>query len=268
MGQPALQKASGPGPARAGKDPRPAQKKPPAAKKDPVKKDSVAGGEHWRIVTPSGVVHVWLPGGYDAAAAGTVIYVHGYNDSADEAWKNHRLGRQFADSGQNAMFVVPEAPQANEDPVRFAALGKLLKRVRRATKVQLPDGPVVALGHSGAFRTIAGWLDYTRLDHIVLLDALYGDSDRYRAWLETVKGHQYNRLVVVASDTVDKSEAFVKHFKGVVKRKGFPKDYGGFTKNEGRARLLFIRSQYEHMKLVTGGKALPLLLHLSPLQHL
>ena len=39
------------------------------------KEDTVLGGTHWRIKTPQGAVHVWIPPDYDRETAGTVIYV-------------------------------------------------------------------------------------------------------------------------------------------------------------------------------------------------
>ena len=59
-----------------------------------------------------GAIHVWVPPGYDRATAGTVVYVHGYHTDSDGAWKDHDLARQFKASGQNAIFIVPDAPRA------------------------------------------------------------------------------------------------------------------------------------------------------------
>ena len=42
----------------------------------------------------------------------------------------------------------------------------------------------------------------------------------------------------------------------------------GFTKRQRGAKLLYIRSQYEHMQIVTGGKVIPVLLRLTPLKAL
>jgi len=42
----------------------------------------------------------------------------------------------------------------------------------------------------------------------------------------------------------------------------------GFTKKERRAKLLYIRSQFEHMAIVTSGKVIPLLLKVTPLKSL
>ena len=48
-----------------------------------------------------------------------------------------------------------------------------------------------------------------------------------------------------------------------------PDSVSGFTApRERTAKLLYIRSQYEHMSIVTSGKVIPVLLHLTPLKAL
>src|ERR1051325_1638134 len=69
-------------------------------------------GRHWRIDGPRGPIHVWIPPGYRAETAATIVYIHGYYDDADTAYVGHRLPEQFAMSALNAMFIVVEAPSA------------------------------------------------------------------------------------------------------------------------------------------------------------
>ena len=47
-----------------------------------------------------------------------------------------------------------------------------------------------------------------------------------------------------------------------------PDSVSGFTKRERGAKLLYIRSQYEHMAIVTSEKVIPLLLRVTPLKAL
>ena len=47
-----------------------------------------------------------------------------------------------------------------------------------------------------------------------------------------------------------------------------PASSGEFKKREKSAKLLYVRSQYGHMQIVTGGKVIPILLRLTPLKHL
>jgi hypothetical protein len=242
----------------------------PAKFKLEVKRDTVAGGDHWRIVTEHGPIHVWRPPGYHDAGAGMLIYVHGHGTTPDGAWKDYNLAAQFRASKQNALFVVAGAQQNTEDSIKWEALGDLLRAVSRGTKLPRPGGRVVVMGHSGAFKTIEKWLDYTPLDHIILLDALFGGIEEYQAWLETAKGHEENKLTLVATTgrTMDNSRDFIRKLKGVVVVDGIPDDFSELTKKQRVARVLFVKAQYGHMELVTGKKAIPLLLRRTPLHPL
>jgi len=229
------------------------------------------GGRHWKIVTSSGTVHVWRPDGYDRATAGTVLYVHGYYTDVDGAWDEHRLARQFADSGRNALFVACEAPSGNEASVVWHDLGELLVEVTARTGLALPDGPIVAAGHSGAIRTIVEWLPFSRLDEVLLLDAMYAGEEHLHAWLTKNRRHEEKKLVLVGGETTDRSQRFVVRFPFAARRDGLP-DYAEgerFTGAERGAQVLMLTSKFDHMGLVTSGEVLPLLLaKLTPLRRL
>ena len=231
------------------------------------KEDTVAGGKHWRIKTGAGAVHVWVPPNYDRATAGTVVYVHGYWTDADGAWREHSLARQFKASRQNALFIVPDAPASNEDSVKWPALKHLRKAIARANIV-LPDGPVIVMGHSGAFRTVMQWVDHRLVEQIILLDAMYAGEHAFDAFIGSGKRADQHKLIVVGADTSEGSAGFAKKYKFAVAREKMPPSYDGFTKRERRAKLLYIRSQYEHNSLVTSSKVIPVLLRLTPLKSL
>jgi hypothetical protein len=245
-----------------------AKKKPPKPHVTATKKDTELGGDHWRLVTDTGVVHVWTPPGYKADTAGIVVFVHGYGDTSDTAWKNFHLARQFKESRQNAIFIVPEASYSNDDGVHFDSLTVLLHEVWDHTRVKRPKATIVVIGHSGAFRTIVKWLDYTNVDHVILLDAMYAEESSFKNWLEVVKGHERNKLTMVGENTATKAEAFLRQFKVVVRRKKIPNRFSDFTKKERTARILYMRSQYTHMQIVLSGKVIPLLLRRTPLKPL
>lgn len=229
--------------------------------------NEVAGGKHWRIKTAQGAVHVWVPPGYDRETAGTVIYVHGYYTDADGAWRDHELARQFKASHQNAMFIVPDAPASNDDPVAWPALKDLRRAVVRAN-IHLPDGPVIVMGHSGAFRTVMQWVDHRLVEQIILLDAMYAGESAFDEYIGSGKRADEHKLIVVGASTAQESASFAKKYKFAVARERMPSSASGFTRREKNARLLYIRSQYEHMAIVTSGKVIPVLLHLTPLKAL
>ncbi len=231
------------------------------------KEDTVAGGTHWRIKTAQGAVHVWVPADYDRATAGTVVYVHGYWTDADGAWRDHELARQFRASRQNAMFIVPDAPSSNDEHVTWPALTDLRRAVTRGN-IKLPDGPVIVMGHSGAFRTVMQWVDHRAVDQIILLDAMSAGERAFDDFIKSGKRADDHKLIVVAASTEQGSRAFINKYKFAVAREKLPKDVGGFSKRERSAKLLYVRSQYEHMSIVTSKKVIPLLLRVTPLKAL
>jgi hypothetical protein len=231
----------------------------------PVRSDRVAGGEHFRLAWKGGIVHVWTPPGFDAASAGTVVYVHGYRSSADDAWREHRLAEQFRASRQNALFVVPDGPQSDPDPVRYDRLSELLREVARRTHLPRPPGHVVAMVHSGGFRSVAAWLEYQPLDHVILLDALYGADERFLSWALSAPGHEPNKLTIVGMDTAPRAEPLLRRTPGAVMLPRIPDDFGELSPRERTARILYMHAQYGHMEMVTSGRVIPVLLRRAPL---
>ena len=229
-------------------------------------RDTVLGGQHWRISGEHGTVHVWRPAGYHKRGAGIVVYVHGYGSSADKAWTSHRLAEQFRESRQNALFIVPDAPAGRDEGLKYEALGDLLKTVFSQTRIARPPGPIVVVGHSGAFRTIVPWLDYRAIDHVLLLDALYARQANFADWLETAKGHEHNKLTIVGKTTAENVEAFLGQFPDVVRMNKVPQSFKELDRRQKRARILYVKSQFEHMQIVTSGKVIPLLLRRTPLR--
>lgn len=225
--------------------------------------EAVAAGRSWRLDTANGPVHVWVPAGYHPDGAATIVYAHGYYTDVDKAWVNHRLPQQFALSGVNALFIAPEVPSGSRQPVHWPSLADLLIEVQGATGVARPMGTTVAIGHSGAYRVMFTWMDYPGLDTIVAMDALYDEVDTWQAWIE---GAAARRLVVVGDDTVRWTEELARELAGetlVLDR--FPDD-GRIVPEATRARIVYVRSQFGHMPLVTEGFALPYVLRLLPVE--
>jgi hypothetical protein len=241
---------------------------PTAAAADAAKAaiaSAVAAGRHVRIDGPRGPVHVWIPASYHADTGATVIYVHGYFDDADTAWTGHQLAPQFALSALNALFVVPEAPVAQKTPINYPDLGELLRMVEDATGQARGAALTVAIGHSGAFRTLQAWLDEPLLDQLVMVDAMYGDEDLIVGWLRASPRH---RLIFVGEDTLLGTESVAEKLPETMTIDRFPPTYDTWPAAARTARSLYIRAQYAHMPLVTEGIVLPALLRLLPVEQL
>ena len=225
--------------------------------------DAGIAGQHRRLETPNGPVHLFLPRAYNSSTAGTVYYVHGYFNDVDQAWKQHELAAQFAASGRNALFVVPEAPTTNTEPVKWPSLGPLMETVTRQGDIEIPGGPAVVMVHSGGFRTMQGWLPSGNVDTVLLLDGLYGAEAELTEWLGD-KGNHRGSLVLVGFDTAGKMEKFVDSFPDArIFEEVPPLIRAKALSPEGR--VMFMRSQFGHMEIVTEGAVIPSVLQLTPL---
>jgi hypothetical protein len=210
-------------------------------------RENVAGGTHYRLSTAHGPVHVWIPasGGGD----GVVVYVHGYYDTADSAWSKYALGNQFAASGQNAIFIVPEAPAGSSDPVSWSDLSQLLAAVEGELGARLP-GDVTAMGHSGAYRTILGWLSNPRVKHVTLLDALYAGVPNFVTW-GNMPGHTMDIVTTPAGGTLANASVAVSALQDLARRSSLPLDSQALA-----AKNVYVASNLAHMALVTPPTSL------------
>jgi hypothetical protein len=216
-----------------------------------------AESRHLRIRTARGAVHVWTPAGFDADTAGIVVYVHGYYVDVDDAWRDHQLAKQFADSGLNALFVACEAPRGPSRDVPWPALPPLLATVARGLRARLPDGKLIAIGHSGAHRTLSLWLEDKRLDTVVLVDAHYGELPQLRSW---ILASPERRLIDVADLTRPWTDELHASLPETVVYDEFPDPDAGRLAGARDAQIVYVRSRLGHMPLVTGGIALPMIL--------
>jgi hypothetical protein len=224
---------------------------------------AVAAGRHVRIDGPRGPIHVWIPASYHADTGATILYLHGYFDDADTAWTGHQLAQQFALSALNAVFVVPEAPVAQKVPINYPDLGELLRLVEDGAGVARGAALTVAVGHSGAFRTLQAWLDEPLLDQMVMIDAMYGDEDAIVGWVRASPRH---RLIFVGEDTLLATESVAEKLPDTLTIDRFPPTYDTWPAAARTARSVYIRAQFAHMPLVTEGIVLPSLLRLLPVE--
>lgn len=226
---------------------------------------AVEAGRYQRIDGPRGPIHVWIPAAYRAETGATVIYVHGYWDTADTAWTTQQLPAQFAMSAGNAMYIVPEAPSRTKVPVNYPDLGELLRIVEDATGQPRGAALTVALGHSGAYRTLEAWFDEPLLDQVVMIDALYGEEDKVIAWANASERH---RLILIGQDTVLGTEAVAEQLPEAYVLDRFPPTYELMPAEARVARVVYLRAQYSHMTLVRGGVVIPSVLRLVPIERL
>jgi hypothetical protein len=219
----------------------------------------VEGGRHVRLATAHGPVHVWTPKGYDRKRAETILYVHGYFVHVDQAWSSYKLETQFASSAINAIFIACEAPNSTSEPISWTSLADLLDTVEKGIGEKLPRRRIVAMGHSGAHRTLRAWLSDPAIDTVVLVDAAYGEIDEYKDW---ILGDPHRRLIDVGDDTRAWTDKLHADLPETVVLEEFPTLAEGIPQGARRARILYIKSSLGHMPLVTSGYSIPMILRM------
>jgi len=223
-----------------------------------VQRTSPPQGTLWRIAAPEGSILALQPRGYRKQGARIVLYVHGFNTTVERTWKKNDLAAQLTASRLNAIFIAVQGARSLEDGVKHPSLSRVLQLVGQQTTIALPDGGIVAVGHSGGYWTIASWLDHPRLSRVILLDGMYGFMAEYERWI----GRPGRRLIFVARGTRQLSRRFLRGQQGVVTRGSVPARVGGFSRAERAARILHIDSQYGHSAIIRGRKVLPVVLGL------
>lgn len=147
-----------------------------------------------------------LPEGFDARRPGLIIvFFHGHGATvADDVFLRQKVPAQLA--GTNAVLVAPQLAVKAADssagklwqPGAFARfLGEAASNLARAhgdprTARSFAAMPVVIVAYSGGY-VAAAWCAHhggigKRLRGIVLLDALYGEVDKFESWIAREPG--------------------------------------------------------------------------------
>ncbi|MBX7113136.1 MAG: hypothetical protein K1X64_02290 [Myxococcaceae bacterium] len=213
---------------------------------------------HVRIAGSNGPIHVWWPE-REAAPTQTVAYVHGYFDDVDEAWAAHGLASQFERSGVNAVFILPEAPTGPNKPVNYPHVERLLDEVDHGLGWKVPRKELLALGHSGGYRTLKAWTRSTLLRRVVLLDAFYGEAATWAKWLD---GDARHRLLIVAAITRRRSEPWAVK-RGAVSLTLASLAEGGWPEKN----IVHLLVNAGHMEVITDGEVIPLVVRSGLRQH-
>lgn len=201
---------------------------PPAARATPGSVGQLTRGE-----TAHGPLYAWTPA---SAPRRVVIYLHGYGHDVDQAVVEHALIAQLAQS--EATVLIPEAPRGPRSPVAWTELEPLLVAAEAILARPLAREDVVVLGHSGAYRTIRGWLGDPALTRLVLLDAMYGDTAPFSTWVRADPSHH---LHLVSKHTAPSASAFLRGLDAATRARAVSHE----------------RSDDSHMGIVTRGEVIP-----------
>ena len=168
-----------------------------------------------------------LPKGYDFTRPGImIIFFHGHGATLRRDVRDRQLvPAQISASGINAVLVAPQfAFNAHDSSAgKFWEPGAFGKFVGEAEK-KLADlhgnplaaeafatMPIVIVAYSGGFLATASCLDVggveTRVRGVVLLDALYGELDKFAAW---ISNNRTTFFVSAYTDSTERKNAALK----------------------------------------------------------
>ena len=130
-----------------------------------------------------------------------LVFFHGHRTELRRTLvRAMKLTRQIDESGANVLLVAPQLARdaADSHPGKLAqsgglarllceAAGVLARAVPGLNRAALARAPVILAAFSGGYRTVAYGLERggigRRLRGVVLLDAVYGEVERFQDWL-------------------------------------------------------------------------------------
>ncbi len=188
-----------------------------------------------------------------------VYYFHGNFETIASAPNKFDLYRQFAESGVNALFIMPEtafnAPDnfggKLEEPGGFERLTKDIIAYINGSGIGSESGlgKIVISGHSGAHRVMAKILDLDehsrKIKEVILFDALFAEVEAFADWIGLFK----NRLALVYTEngrTADNTRKLMELTEGILWKPKVVADEVSTEKRELQCKILIIQSPYDH----------------------
>ena len=162
------------------------------------------GGVYWVNETyGDNRVLMHIPKGYNANKPGVmIVFFHGHRATLErDVWKRQQVPEQISAAGINAVLVAPQfaVDAADSSPGKFANPGAFARFLDESAKqlAKLSNDPaaektfakmpVVIVAYSGGY-VPAAWAIHAggvsnRVQGVVLLDALYGELDKFIPWI-------------------------------------------------------------------------------------
>ena len=225
---------------------------------------------------PSVIVYV-PPEFTSRRSVNLVFFFHGWLTNIDDIQEQFQLYRQFAQSGVNALLVLPEvarnAPDSFggklEDPGGFSQLVKDLVTSlnKRGIIGTTRLGTIALAGHSGAYEVVARILQVgglsNRIREVYLFDALYDLADRFADWI-ALGGKRFVSVSMDQGSTEDVTDYLV----GELRIDGIPLTEAWDDPSQDDVslgpRVTFLRSPHDHYGVVSAEDEFRRVLAASP----
>jgi D-alanyl-D-alanine carboxypeptidase/D-alanyl-D-alanine-endopeptidase (penicillin-binding protein 4) len=174
-------------------------------------------------------VAMFIPRGFRATdRVDFVVHFHGWRHSVANTLEEYQLVRQFADSGKNAILIVPEGPRFApdsfdgklEDTNGFRTfMAEAVEKLRASgamPQTNFTVGRIILSGHSGGYEAMASILDHgglsEKIREVWLFDALYAGADAFLTWQKNTGG----RLLDIYTDhggTKQETEGMMQRYQ-------------------------------------------------------
>jgi hypothetical protein len=157
-----------------------------------------------------------------------LIHFHGWRHEVAGTLDQYQLIQQFADSGKNAVLIVPQGPYMApdsfggklEDTNGFAAfMAEATEKLQNSGALgssPFQIGNIILSSHSGGYHVVAAILDHgglpEKISEVWLFDALYGNTENFVSWQK----NQHGRLLDIYTDhggTKEETEKLIALYK-------------------------------------------------------
>ncbi len=196
-----------------------------------------------------------------------VVHFHGWRNTVAGTLEQYRLIEQFADSGKNAVLIVPEGPRLApdsfggklEDTNGFAAfIAEAVEKLRASGvlgETNLEVGNVILSGHSGGYEVMAAILDHggltEKIREVWLFDALYAGTENFSHWQKSENG----RLLNIYTDhggTKGETEGLMASYKTNGVSFFASEDTGATMETLETNKLVFLHTDLPHDEVIAN----------------
>lgn len=199
-----------------------------------------------------------------------VVHFHGWNNHIEKALSHYQLVQQFAESGRNAVLVVPQGPYDApdsfdgklEDENGFKKfMGDVMDTLRQHNVIQSePVGSIILSGHSGGYQVMSsivakgGMSDEVK--EVWLFDALYARTEKFMDWYKNHPGRRMIDIYTEHGGTKEETEKLMETLKA--SPQGMPflfkKESEATSQDLKKNQLVFLFSELEHDQVVNKHK--------------
>ena len=155
-----------------------------------------------------------------------VVHFHGWRHTVAMTLEEYQLVQQFADSGKNAILIVPQGPYLAPDSFGGklentngfkAFMSETVEKLRASGafgQSQIRVGNIILSAHSGGYHALAAILDHggLKIREVWLFDALYENRDIFLTWLKNQR-HRFIDIYTDHGGTKEETEQFMTDCK-------------------------------------------------------